>query len=417
MRYKLHSFFKEFLSRNGSHIFIATISARILSFLSSWIALQFIPNFELGLVIYALNIISLVSPISGMGASQGLLRFGALSDSAKEKNNLFIYVLKKGTLFTFLLISLIILGSSFITYGLKEARPSLIMLAFLLFGLFLLESLKTQFRILHKNKTFAYIEISYNVILFVLVFVGSYFLQEKGYIFAMLLAPVLTFILYFHKLKITWKPDISFIPPKMSFWKYSVFSSMSNVATQLLLVLDIILIGNLMKNPEMITIYRYVSLIPISFIFIPRVFLTTDFVMLTQNLKNKKITNTYIKNYLFVFFIISLIITSVCISFDTTILSFFGEEFPQYRKTFIVLIFGIVSILLFRGLFGNLLSALGKASINFWIAIIAIVLNLALNYVLIPKYGIFGAAITSATLMWVTSLLSVVLFYYYYKKI
>lgn len=417
MRYKLHSFFKEFLSRNGSHIFIATISARILSFLSSWIALQFIPNFELGLVIYALNIISLVSPISGMGASQGLLRFGALSDSAKEKNNLFIYVLKKGTLFTFLLISLIILGSSFITSGLKEARPALIMLAFLLFGLFLLESLKTQFRILHKNKTFAYIEISYNVILFVLVFVGSYFLQEKGYIFAMLLAPVLTFILYFHKLKITWKPDISFIPPKMSFWKYSVFSSMSNVATQLLLVLDIILIGNLMKNPEMITIYKYVSLIPISFIFIPRVFLTTDFVMLTQNLENKKITNTYIKNYLFVFFIISLIITSVCIAFDTTILSFFGEEFPQYHKTFIVLIFGIVSILLFRGLFGNLLSALGKASINFWIAIIAIVLNLALNYVLIPKYGIFGAAITSATLMWVTSLLSVVLFYYYYKKI
>jgi len=134
MRYKLHSFFKEFLSRNGSHIFIATISARILSFLSSWIALQFIPNFELGLVIYALNIISLVSPISGMGASQGLLRFGALSDSAKEKNNLFIYVLKKGTLFTFLLISLIILGSSFITSGLKEARPALIILAFMFYS-------------------------------------------------------------------------------------------------------------------------------------------------------------------------------------------------------------------------------------------------------------------------------------------
>jgi O-antigen/teichoic acid export membrane protein len=63
-----------------------------------------------------------------------------------------------------------------------------------------------------------------------------------------------------------------------------------------------------------------------------------------------------------------------------------------------------------------LLSAMGKASINFWIAIIAILLNLVLNYMLIPKYGIFGAAITSATLMWITSILSVLLFYYYYKK-
>jgi O-antigen/teichoic acid export membrane protein len=416
MKYNILIFFKEFLSRNGSHIFMATILARILSFLSSWVALQFIPNFELGLVIYALNIIALISPISGMGASQGLLRFGALSDSDAEKNSLFIYVLKKGTLFTFLLIGLLIISSSLLSSGLKEAQPFLIYLTFLLFGLFLLESLKTQFRILHKNKFFAYIEISYNIILFVLVFAGSYSLQEKGYIFAMILAPLLTFFLYFHRLKITWKPNINFKPPKISFWKYSFFSSMSNVATQLLLVLDIILIGNLLKNPEMITIYKYVSLIPLSIIFIPRVFLTTDFVMLTQNLKNKKSTNTYIKNYLLVFTIISSIITIISVAFDTTILSFFGEEFPQYHKTFKVLIFGIISILLFRGLFGNLLSAMGKASINFWIAIIAILLNLVLNYMLIPKYGIFGAAITSATLMWITSILSAVLFYYYYKK-
>ncbi len=416
MRHKLLFFLTEFLRRNGSHVFVATVLARILSFLSSWIALQFIPNFELGLVIYALNIITLVSPISGLGASQGLLRFGALSDSTIEKNNLFIYVLKKGTLFSFLLIGLVILASSFIVSGFKEAQPDLIYLAFLLFGLFLLESLKTQFRILHKNKTFAFVEITYNAMLLVLVFTGSYFLQEKGYILAMLIAPILTFLIYFNRLNITWKHDISFKPPKFSFWKYSIFSSMSNVATQLLLVLDIILIGILMKNPEMITIYKYVSLIPLSIIFIPRVFITTDFVMLTQNLKNKKITNTYIKNYILVFSLISLVITSICVSFDTTILSFFGEEFPAYNKTFKILIFGIVSILLFRGLFGNLLSALGKASINFWIAIIAIVVNLVLNYLLIPKYGILGAAITSAILMWITSILSVVLFYYYYKK-
>lgn len=417
MRHKLLFFFKEFLSRNGSHVFMATILARILSFLSSWVALLFIPNFELGLVIYALNIIIIISPISGLGASQGLLRYGALLGSDREKKNLFTYILKRGTFFSFLLITLIILGSSYITLGLKESQAAIVPLAFLLFGLFLLESLKTEFRILNKNKIFAFVEISYNAILLALVCMGSYFLQEKGYILAMLLAPIITFYLYFPRLKISWKPDLSFIPPKIEFWKYSFFSSMSNVATQLLLVMDIILIGNLMQNPEMITIYKYVALIPMSLIFIPNIFLTTDFVMLTNNLKNKKNTNTYIKNYIMVFFILSLIIVLISMLFDKTILSFFGEEFPQYYKTFDILIFGIISILVFRGLFGNLLSALGKASVNFWIAIIAIVINIALNYLLIPKYGIFGAAITSALLMWITGILSIVLFYYYYKKL
>lgn len=417
MRYKLLFFFKEFQSRNGSHVFLATIMARILSFLSSWIALQFIPNFELGLVIYALNIITIISPISGFGASQGLLRFGALLDSNREKKNLFTYILKRGTLFSFLIIAIIILGSSYITFGLKASKPALITLSFLLFGLFLLESLKTEFRILHKNKVFAFVEISYNAILLALVLGGSYFLKEKGYILAMVLAPILTFCLFFPRLKINWKPDLSFIPPNLEFWKYSFFSSMSNVATQLLLVLDIILIGNLMQNPEMITIYKYVALIPMSIIFLPNIFLTTDFVMLTNNLKNKKSTNAYIKNYMTVFSILSLLIILISVLFDKTILSFFGEEFPQYYKTFDVLIFGIISILVFRGLFGNLLSALGKASVNFWIAIIAIVVNFALNYMLIPKYGIFGAAIASATLMWITGILSIILFYYYYKKL
>jgi O-antigen/teichoic acid export membrane protein len=417
MRHKLLLFFKEFQSRNGSHVFMATILARILSFLSSWVALQFIANFELGLVIYALNIIIIISPISGLGASQGLLRYGALLDSNREKKNLFTYILKRGTLFSFLLISLIILGSSYITSGLKESQAAIIPLAFLLFGLFLLESLKTMFRILNKNKIFAFIEITYNAILFALVCLGSYFLEEKGYVLAMLLAPIITFCLYFPILKISWKPDLSFAPPKIEFWKYSFFSSMSNVATQLLLVLDIILIGNLMQNPEMITIYKYVALIPMSIIFIPNIFITTDFVMLTNNLKNKKSTSTYIKNYMMVFFILSLIIVLISMLFDKTILSFFGEEFPQYYKTFDVLILGIISILVFRGLFGNLLSALGKASVNFWIAIIAIVINIALNFMLIPKYGVFGAAITSALLMWITGILSIVLFYYYYKKL
>ncbi|MCK5637762.1 MAG: polysaccharide biosynthesis C-terminal domain-containing protein, partial [Flavobacteriaceae bacterium] len=161
----------------------------------------------------------------------------------------------------------------------------------------------------------------------------------------------------------------------------------------------------------------YISLIPFSILFLPRAILTTDFVNLTKNYTDKTYIHKYIKTYFSLFSLISIILIIVSFLFTNLILSFFGEEFLSYKLAFRVLIIGISSVLIMRGLFGNLLSVIGKATINYWISVFAIIINLISNYILIPKYGILGAAITSAIIMWLTSILSVALFYYYYKKI
>jgi O-antigen/teichoic acid export membrane protein len=77
---------------------------------------------------------------------------------------------------------------------------------------------------------------------------------------------------------------------------------------------------------------------------------------------------------------------------------------------------GIVGIYIFRGLFGNLLSSIGKIELNYYIISIAIVINVISNYYLIPLYGIKGAAITSAILMWFTGILSWLSFLYFFRK-
>ena len=81
------------------------------------------------------------------------------------------------------------------------------------------------------------------------------------------------------------------------------------------------------------------------------------------------------------------------------------------------LILGITGIYIFRGLFGNLLSSIGKIELNYYIISIAIIINIISNYYLIPKYGIKGAAITSAILMWFTGILSWLSFVYFYRKL
>jgi len=233
----------------------------------------------------------------------------------------------------------------------------------------------------------------------------------------LLLSPILASLFFIKKLKIKVKrikklPELNFL-----FWKYGFFASLSNVVTQLLFVVDILLIGYLIKDPEMITSYRYVSLIPFSLLFLPRIFINTDFVTFTEKIYDKKYIKNYIKSYMLLFLVISILLIIASYFFGSYVLSLLDESFVAYNATFFIMILGVSGIFIFRGLFGNLLSSIGKASINYYIALIALGLNVISNYYLIPELGIKGAAITSAILMWFTGILSYVWFFHLYKKL
>ena len=192
---------------------------------------------------------------------------------------------------------------------------------------------------------------------------------------------------------------------------------MSNVLTQLLFVIDILLIGYLLEDTEMITNYRYISLIPFSLLFLPRVFIATDFVAFTEKIYDKNYIVNYMKSYMLFFLMISCVLLLFSFLFAEQILAILDRNFIQFVDTFLILMFGIVGIYIFRGLFGNLLSSIGKAHINYYIASFALIINIITNYYLIPKYGIKGAAITSAILMWFTGIISLIWFWYLYRKL
>ena len=166
----------------------------------------------------------------------------------------------------------------------------------------------------------------------------------------------------------------------------------------------------------MVTDYKYVSLIPFSLIFLPRVFMATDFVAFTEKIYDKKYIYNYIKSYTLLFILISIITCLITYFFADNFLSLLDPSFNQYKKAFVILIFGVCGIFVFRGIYANLLSSIGKATVNFYIATSALLLNVITNYYLIPLYGINGAAITTAILMWLTGIVSAICFIILYKK-
>jgi len=381
------------------------------------LALKLISNEELGVVLFSYNIVVFLIPISGFGLNQGLLRYGALFKEKEEKNSLFLYVLKKGLLASGVLIVLIIISSFFISFKFENTQLYVITLSFIILPGFLFEIIRVQFRLQHNNKSYAYTELTHSITLLVSVFLLSYFFQEIGYTIALLLTPLISSFLFIKKLNIDFTSKIRLSITNFSFWKYGFFASLSNVLTQLLFAVDILLIGHLLEDTEMVTNYRYISLIPFSLLFLPRVFISTDFVAFTEKIYDKKYIFNYIKSYMLFFLITSCFMLLTSYIFAEQILTILEPNFTQFVDTFLILMTGITGIYIIRGLFGNLLSSIGKANVNYYIASISLIINITSNYYLIPKYGIKGAAITTAILMWFSSILSLICFLYLYKNL
>lgn len=413
---QIKEYINGFINRSGSYVLFSTMAARVLSFLGSWIALQLIEAKELGVILFAYGIVQFIIPIGGFGLHQSLIRYGALLKSEDEKQQLFSYVLKKGIVASIAIILVLVGIGYFIPFQFDKTYVYFSILSLSILTVFILEIIKIQFRLQHKNRLYAITEFWYNIILTGLIFGLSYLFHGMGYIIALIVSPVLTALFFIKKLNVKLHIKNNLKITNLSFWKYGFFGGLSSVVTQLLILIDIILIGYLMDDPVAVTNYRYISIIPFSLLFLPRVFITTDFVTFTEKIHQKDYINRYIKNYMLFFGVVSILLLLFSYFFAEQILYIFGVEYMNYADSFLILIMGIVGIYIFRGLFGNLLSSIGKIELNYYIISIAIVINVISNYYLIPLYGIKGAAITSAILMWFTGILSWLSFLYFFRK-
>ena len=413
---QIKEYINGFINRSGSYVLFSTMAARVLSFLGSWIALQLIEAKELGVILFAYGIVQFIIPIGGFGLHQSLIRYGALLKSEDEKQQLFSYVLKKGIIASIVIILVLVGIGYFIPFQFDKTYGYFSILSLSILTVFILEIIKIQFRLQHKNRLYAITEFWYNIILTGLIFGLSYLFQGMGYIIALIVSPVLTALFFIKKLNVKLHIKNNLKITNLSFWKYGFFGGLSSVVTQLLILIDIILIGYLIDDPVAVTNYRYISIIPFSLLFLPRVFITTDFVTFTEKIHQKDYINRYIKNYMWFFGVVSILLLLFSYFFAEQILYIFGVEYMNYADSFLILIMGIVGIYIFRGLFGNLLSSIGKIELNYYIISIAIVINVISNYYLIPLYGIKGAAITSAILMWFTGILSWLSFLYFFRK-
>ncbi len=97
-----------------------------------------------------------------------------------------------------------------------------------------------------------------------------------------------------------------------------------------------------------------------------------------------------------VVFIVSLLIAIILYFIaDKLIILLFGEEYSMSILPFLYLLPGIVFWSAVK-VYASYIAGEGKPEYNIYVSIISVIINLILNIVLIPKYGLSGAAIATS---------------------
>jgi O-antigen/teichoic acid export membrane protein len=386
----MKDFIKGFIIRKGHFVSLALLADKVAQLLAPYIIVMYVSQLVYGDFIYGMTIIGLMIPFSGGGLNHSLLYYG--SDS-EDKRSLFNNILITGTALNFILVLVILMLSPLVTYNRPDSLFYLNILTIFMFFQFYHLILNNHYRINDSNLNY-----SKNNLVKSLIFVSAIIILVPNYgiyglIIAYILSPLYSTVKSF---KIFTYKDFSF-KKSSKYIKYGVNVGLASIVSQMILLSDNIIIGNLIENAEQLSIYKIASIIPLGLFFIPNVFLTTDFVEISRMKNEKKLVLNYYKEYLKLFSTITLLLVPVIYFFsDYIIIKIFGIEYIESVQILKVLLIGTISVFLLRNPLGFILNAVGQAEINVKVSYLMLFINLLMSVSLTIKFGLIGAAFATS---------------------
>jgi len=195
-------------------------------------------------------------------------------------------------------------------------------------------------------------------------------------------------------------------PPNREMLTYGLWVGLGGIASQGALMLDTIMVG-IYNGDVAAGLYRNASLLPLSLMFLPGIYMTSEFVHVRANADSSEFISKFYKDYLMVFAPLAITILAVLITLPEAIITtLFGAKYVEAAPVLSLLGLTIIPTFLIRIPVGNILNAVGRANNNVVSAFIVLILNATLNYLLIPEFGLFGAAYASLGSIIVGSVIS-----------
>ena len=409
----------EILSK-GSTAFIFKIIGSLLGYVFLILVTRTSGAEVWGVFALCLALLNITSIFSRMGIDIAILKFiSSFKDDIVKAKAIYLKGLKLVFSLSIFFTILLYFLSEFIAatiFNKNQLTFYIQLMAFAIIPFTIIYLNAQSFRGLKKISHFAFFQHVSKFLLAIIFFVGISFFTEipiqKNIFYAFIAALYCAMILSIILLKQEDVSEKGFSPISSKELLKTAFPMM--LSTSILLIMswaDSIIIG-IFKTEVEIGIYNVsIKLAMISGIVLGAVnSIVAPKLSQTYNNGKKEEFKSIVKQSTRVIFFSSVPILIFLIAFPEFLLSFFGSEFIVGKTALYILLIGQI-INAFSGSVGVIMQMTGKEKLFQNILILALFLNIGLNFLLIPNHGIEGAAIASSASIIFWNLTSVVYIY------
>lgn len=415
MLFKIRSEFSEMLARLRRgilQVFTASVLNKILVMLSNMIITRILTKGEFGLWSYVLNIYSYASLVTGLGLASGAFLFGAENRGTPKEYSFFRYCLSVGLIINGIISIFFIFGSFIVQHGIDGAGIYIQFYVPVLLLEYIVEILSTVLRCNERIKEYARV-MSVNTFLVVIFTCVGAFAGIPGVIAGKYIAAISS-VLYLlkltkHETHLIKDSKVVSHAEKVDLWRYSLFTGLSSTLNRVMYLIGVSMIAALMKNAIDVANYKVATMIPNSLGFIPNSVIIAIMPNIIANNRNfswlrKNLTKTYIW-----LFLLNAFLGSILIGFAPLVITIIsGDQYLDSVAPFRLLVLGYVIEGTFQILSVNVLAGLRHVGFNLVISITSGIAGIILNYYLINKNGMMGAAYATLGVEIISSIVSMV---------
>jgi O-antigen/teichoic acid export membrane protein len=400
------------LAKNTTVLLVANIISYLLGFFTTLYTARYLGVEGFGVLSLALSITGIFAVFTDFGLSALTTREVSRNNSLAKKyigNIIIIKILLAILTFVLVILVVYILG-----YPQNVKTVVYLITLSIIFGS-LTGIFNSIFQAFQKMEY-----ISFNIILnAILMITGILIVIHYGlgiialsavYFVSSGLILILTFIIY------SWKFFLPKLDLDINFWKPTLkeafFFGLSSIFVVIYFYIDSVMLSIMVGNSA-VGFYNAASKLIFVLLFIPGVFVTSIFPIMSQHFESSKnlLKIEYEKSVKYLFVIAVFIFVYGFIFADKIILIIYGTAYASSILALQILIF-VVPIIFVTSLFGNILGAINKQRIITIVASIIALFNIILNLILIPKYSYIGASFATV----LTEGLGFILMYMYISK-
>ncbi len=413
------------LVRSSVIVFVALILSKIFTYLYRIIIARYLGAEIYGLLTLAMMMLSWFAVFSSLGLNQGILRFISLYRGKKEEKKIkYIFNLSLIFLLVSSLISSVLLFSlsEFISLKIFHTQDLIIFLKIFSIGVPFFTLSKVLLSAIKAYEKIAWYSFIVNILenisklgmLLFLIFLGfKTHAVVFSYVSGILIVFVVSYLVCKYKIsgvfgKQNLNKDIKKKIAKDLFtysWPLLFFL----VINRIFYWIDFFILGYF-KDAVQVGIYNVAVPIALLLRFAPDLFLQLFFPLTTKEYsrKNLNLVKEISKQLGKWIFILNIPVLFIMFLFPGAIIKLlFGSEYFAASTALRILSVGTFVAAIFK-ISDNLISMIGKSKLLLTNLIITIIFNIVLDIILIPKYGINGAAIATASSFILLSLMQLV---------